>query len=69
MEISSFSGVLPTERTIDENGFLAKWEVSNLIRNYPQIIDVNEDKYNDFMIIVQKVMKVMEIIIVMETLL
>ena len=44
----SFSGVLPTERTIDENGFLAKWEVSNLIRNYPQIIDVNEDKYNDF---------------------
>ena len=44
----SFSGVLPTERTIDENGFLAKWEVSNLIRNYPQIIDVNEDKYSDF---------------------
>ena len=41
----SFLGVLPTERTIDENGFLAKWEVSNLIRNYPQIIDVNEDKY------------------------
>ena len=44
----SFSGVLPTERTIDENGFLAKWEVSNLIRNYPQIIDVNADKYSDF---------------------
>ena len=44
----SFLGVLPTERTIDENGFLAKWEVSNLIRNYPQIIDVNEDKYSDF---------------------
>ena len=44
----SFSGVLPTERTIDENGFLAKWEVSNLIRNYPQIIDINEDKYSDF---------------------
>ena len=44
----SFSGVLPTERTIDENGFSAKWEVSNLIRNYPQIIDVNEDKYSDF---------------------
>ena len=44
----SFSGVLPTERTIDENGFLAKWEVSNLIRNYPQIIDVNADKYTDF---------------------
>ena len=44
----SFSGVLPTERTIDENGFSAKWEVSNLIRNYPQVIDVNEDKYSDF---------------------
>ena len=44
----SFSGVLPTERTIDNNGFSAVWEVSNLIRNYPQIIDVNEDKYSDF---------------------
>ena len=44
----SFSGVLPTERTIDENGFLAKWEVSNLIRNYPQIIDVNNDQFSDF---------------------
>ena len=44
----SFSGVLPAERTIDDNGFLAKWEVSNLIRNYPQVIDVNEDKYSDF---------------------
>ena len=44
----SFSGVLPTERTIDDNGFSAKWEVSNLIRNYPQIIDVNDDKYSDF---------------------
>ena len=43
----SFSGVLPTERTIDENGFLAKWEVSNLIRSYPQIINV-EEKYGDF---------------------
>lgn len=44
----SFSGVLPTERTIDNNGFSAVWEVSNLIRNYPQIIDVNDDKYSDF---------------------
>lgn len=43
----SFLGVLPTERTIDENGFLAKWEVSNLIRSYPQIINV-EEKYGDF---------------------
>ena len=44
----SFSGVLPTERTIDENGFSAVWEVSNLIRNYPQIIDVNNDQFSDF---------------------
>ena len=44
----SFSGVLPTERTIDDNGFSAIWEVSNLIRNYPQIIDVNNDQFSDF---------------------
>ena len=44
----SFSGVLPTERTIDENGFLAKWEVSNLIRNYPQVIDIDNDRFSDF---------------------
>ena len=44
----SFSGVLPTERTIDENGFSAKWEVSNLIRNYPQIIDIDNDRFSDF---------------------
>ena len=44
----SFLGVLPTERTIDDNGFFAKWEVSNLIRNYPQIIDINNDQFSDF---------------------
>ena len=44
----SFSGVLPTERTIDENGFSAKWEVSNLIRNYPQVIDVNDDNSDSY---------------------
>ena len=44
----SFSGVLPVERNIDSNGFTAKWEVSNLIRNYPQVLDINEDKYSDF---------------------
>ena len=44
----SFLGVLPTERTIDENGFSAKWEVSNLIRNYPQIIDIDNDRFSDF---------------------
>ena len=45
----SFSGVLPVERNIDGNGFTAKWEVSNLIRNYPQVLDINEDKYSDFL--------------------
>lgn len=30
----SFLGVLFIERIIDENGFLVKWEVLNLIRNY-----------------------------------
>ena len=44
----SFLGVLPTERTIDDNGFFAKWEVSNLIRNYPQIIDKDNDRFSDF---------------------
>ena len=44
----SFSGVLPTERIIDNNGFSAVWEVSNLIRNYPQIIDINNDQFSDF---------------------
>ena len=44
----SFLGVLPTERTIDDNGFFAKWEVSNLIRNYPQIIDIDNDRFSDF---------------------
>ena len=47
-ESPSFSGVLPTERIIDNNGFSAVWEVSNLIRNYPQIIDINNDQFSDF---------------------
>ena len=45
----SFSGILPIERNMDSNGFTAKWEVSNLIRNYPQVIDINEENnYLDF---------------------
>lgn len=44
----SFSGVLPTERNIDDNGFTAKWEISNLIRDYPQVLDINQDVYYDF---------------------
>ena len=34
----SFQGsVLPSERTITENGFEARWSVPNLARNYPQL--------------------------------
>ena len=44
----SFSGVLPVERNIDGNGFTAKWEVSNLIRNYHQVLDIDKDIYYDF---------------------
>ena len=44
----SFSGVLPVERNIDGNGFTAKSEVSNLIRNYPQVLDIDKDIYYDF---------------------
>ena len=44
----SFSGVLPTERNIDDNGFTAKWEISNLIRDYPQVLDIDKDVYYDF---------------------
>lgn len=45
----SFSGILPNERTIDENGFSATWNISNLIRNYPQIIDLdNNPSFSDF---------------------
>ena len=44
----SFSGVLPVERNIDDNGFTAKWEISNLIRDYPQVLDINQDVYDDF---------------------
>ena len=44
----SFSGILPIERNMDSNGFTAKWEVSNLIRNYPQVLDIDKDVYYDF---------------------
>lgn len=32
----SFSGILPNEKVIDNNGFKAKWEVSSFVRNYKQ---------------------------------
>lgn len=39
----SFLGILPIERTIDENGFSAVWNISNLVRSYPQVIVLNKD--------------------------
>lgn len=42
-ESPSFKGkFLPDSRSIDENGFLASWEVLHLNRNYPQIWLDNE---------------------------
>lgn len=53
----SFSGILPINREISDNGFTAEWNMTNLVRNYPQIINIKIDKesgetlvgnYNDF---------------------
>ena len=45
----SFVGILPTDRNINENGFTANWDISNLVRNYPQLIDLTKDlNYSDF---------------------
>ena len=33
----SFHGLLPTERQITAEGFSARWDVSHLTRNYPQV--------------------------------
>ena len=32
----SFHGMLPNTRELSENGFVARWELSHLARNYPQ---------------------------------
>ncbi|QYJ86443.1 cell envelope integrity protein CreD [Shewanella mesophila] len=37
----SFNGLLPTDRSIDANGFNAQWKVSYLTRNYPQFFSKN----------------------------
>lgn len=45
----SFTGILPTDKTINNEGFTANWDVSNIVRNYPQVIDLNSEfNYNDF---------------------
>lgn len=53
----SFSGILPINREISDNGFTAEWNMTNLVRNYPQIINIKINKesgetlvgnYNDF---------------------
>ena len=40
----NFKGILPAEHKIDENGFTASWTISNLSRNYPQVIEVKKVK-------------------------
>ncbi|MDR2055943.1 MAG: cell envelope integrity protein CreD [Desulfovibrio sp.] len=42
----SFQGnLLPVERTVSEEGFTAKWAISNLTRTYPQIADLDDSAY------------------------
>ena len=42
----SFQGnLLPVERTITDNGFTARWAISNLTRTYPQIADIDSGAY------------------------
>lgn len=42
----SFQGnLLPVERSIAEDGFTAKWAISNLTRTYPQIADLDSSAY------------------------
>ncbi len=45
----SFTGILPSSREITKEGFYGKWEVTHLVRNYPQVIPVSEEmNYFDF---------------------
>lgn len=39
----SFIGMLPESKEISENGFEARWTISHLVRNYPQVIDLDKD--------------------------
>lgn len=41
----SFSGILPNEKIIDENGFKATWDISSFVRNYKQ--DFRDGFYSD----------------------
>jgi len=43
----SFQGnLLPVERTIRDDGFSAKWVISNLTRTYPQMADYDSPAFN-----------------------
>lgn len=45
----SFTGILPSSREITKEGFYGKWEVTHLVRNYPQVIPVSDEmNYFDF---------------------
>jgi len=45
----SFTGILPTSKEISREGFQGKWEVTHLVRNYPQRISVSDaTNYFDF---------------------
>lgn len=39
----SFHGMLPSERKLSEEGFVAKWELSHLARNYPQMFSSRDN--------------------------
>lgn len=43
----SFGGILPSERQMSDHGFEATWEISHLVRNYPQAIPTDAT-YSDF---------------------
>src|SRR3712207_7976552 len=40
----SFTGILPASKEISKEGFQGKWEVTHLVRNYPQRISVSRSE-------------------------
>ena len=42
-----FTGILPSVKEISKDGFHGKWEATHLVRNYPQVISVENDSYLD----------------------
>lgn len=43
----SYKGILPISKENIDKGFKAKWEASNLVRNYPQFIDTDNFNFKD----------------------